>query len=347
RSKVKAATGDGGHRSAAGLMNLEGNVAMLVDEVLRYSSIPDRDAAEGIRSDIAHLRAALPTRSVAAREAVDNLLAHLETLMRLRTRQIDLLRDISAVPVGARVDALAEGVGRRFDAELAGQNQYQRYLLAYSALALLLVAGGTGFILYRNATERRRLAALVDQQTLALKENEVHLVHAQRMAAVGEMVAGVAHEVNTPLAAVKSSLQSSRELLVDIGRHFDQAGEFVEMVVQRGGGDNAERAARKAQLSEKYKTLAALRREIAEFDSLRTIDQLMEDGVHSVEHIAGVVVNMLNFSRLDRTKIAAGRIEDGLDATLSIARHLLRSVTVHRHYGNTLPVSCDMAQINQ
>ena len=119
------------------------------------------------------------------------------------------------------------------------------------------------------------------------------------------------------------------------------------MVVQPRSADDAARAARKLRLSEQYKTVAGLRREIDDFDSLGTIDQLMGDGVHSVEHIYSVVVNMLNFSRLDRTKIVCGRVEEGIDATLGIANHMLGSTAVHKHYGHTEPIHCDIAQINQ
>ncbi|HEX6703367.1 MAG TPA: DAHL domain-containing protein [Albitalea sp.] len=347
RRRVRGTGADSAARNSVVMMNFDANVSLLVDEALRYSSVPDRETAEAIRGGIERMRAATHLYPTSVHEPLGNLLSHLETLLRLRSKQAELLREISQVPMAARIDALSGLLTERFGAELAGQFAYQRFLLAYSAFALLLVAGGTAFILYRQATERQRLAALVEQQTMALKENEVQLVHAQRMAAIGEMVAGVAHEVNTPLAAVKSSLQSARELLAGVREHFDETGRFVEMVTQPRSADEALRAARKLLLTEQYKTVAALRREIDDFDSLGTMDQLMDDGVHGVEHIYSVVVNMLNFSRLDRTKIVSGKVEEGIDATLGIAKHLLGSTAVHKHYGHTEPIHCDIAQINQ
>jgi two-component system NtrC family sensor kinase len=346
RGRVKAAAQQGSSQGAVALADLDSHIDLLVGETLRYSAVPERDAAAAISTQIGQLRLAAPGYPEPLREAVDNLLSHLGTLLQLRGQQGGLLRDISAVPVAAHVEGVSATLGRRVDAELAGQNRQQGYLLAYSALVLLLVVGGTGFILYRNATERRRLSSLVAQQTAALKENEGQLVHAQRMAAVGEMVASIAHEVNTPLAAVKSGLQSARELLPSLDRHFQQSGAVLALIAQPAG-DDAARAERQRRLVRQVNELQALRREIDDTDTLAMLDQLMETGVHSVEHISRVVVNMLNFSRLDRSRVSTARVEEGLDATLAIANHLLGSVRLHKRYGDTLPIRCDMSQINQ
>jgi signal transduction histidine kinase len=348
RRRVKSSTAtDGAVRGAADMMNLDGNVGALVDEALRYSSAPDRELAESLRADIDRLRAAVPGYPPQVREPVLNLLAHVETLLRLRSKQTELLRRIAQVPVAGRIEGFAALLTQRFNAELATQFRYQRLLLVYSAFALLLVIGATGFILYRNATEQRRLRTLVDEQTRALKENEVHLVHAQRMAAVGELVASVAHEVNTPLAAVKSSLQSSRELLEGVGEHYVESGRFLDLVKGPRPTDAAGLAAHREATSRQFRAVREQRREIDEFDSLRTVDELMGDSIRCVDHISEVVLNMLNFSRLDSTRVVAGRIEEGIESTLAIARHLLRGVRLVREFGDTQPVACDLAQINQ
>jgi diguanylate cyclase (GGDEF)-like protein len=149
---------------------VDASLAFLVNETLRYCSVPDREVGETLPPLIAEERAALAASTPALREPVANLLKHLETLLRLRAGQGDLLRAISQVPVTARADALAAVFVQRFDAELAGQFRYQRLLLVYSAFALLLVISGTGFIGWRNATERRRLRSLVEEKTRELKD---------------------------------------------------------------------------------------------------------------------------------------------------------------------------------
>jgi signal transduction histidine kinase len=344
---VRSVERPGASRNVADAMSLEGRISALVSEALRYSAVPDRDAAELIRQHMDELRAQAANVPGAAREPVLNLLAHLDTLLRLRTQQTDLLKAISRVPVESQLDLVGDRFTRRFAGELAVQFNYQRMLLAYSAFAVLLVIGATAFILVRSSTERRRLAGLVEVQTRALKDNEVHLVQAQRMAAVGEMVASVAHEVNTPLAAIKSSLQSAQDLMGEVGEHERVANELIDLFAAPAPEDEAGRAQRRSGLTAQYRRERELRRALAEIEATPTVGQLMRDGLTSVDHISSVVSNMLNFSRLDRTRVATGHVEQGIDETLVIANHLLRNVRVVKDYTETRPLICDMAQINQ
>lgn len=348
RSKVKSASPtDIATRASVSAMDLEGGVSALVDETLRYSAAPDRETAEAVRGGIDRMRTGAPGYPASVREPVANLLSHLDTLLRLRFKQTELLRQIAQIPVASRVDAVSALLTQRFSAELTTQFKFQRYLLAYSALVLLMVAGSIAFILYRNGTERRRLTTLVDQQTAALKESEVQLIHTQKMSAIGEMVAGVAHEVNTPLAAVKSGLQSMRELIADIDNYFDASGKFLELCVLPKLADETARNHRTSEIANQYKALRRLGEEIKSFETLAVMAQLMDDGIDSVEHIYSVVVNMLNFCRLDSTKIISCNVETGIDSTLIIANHLLRSIKLSKLYGDTQLIHCDIAQINQ
>lgn len=170
---------------------LRATLARLVNQSLRHSAVPDAGLAGGLRRGIDELRGALATAPAALREPAANLLAHLDTLLRLRAHQGELLRSVSQVPVAARIDALAALFTQHFDARLASQFAYQRLLLAYSAIALVLVFGGAGFIGYRNATERHRLRALVDEQTRELQElatrDDLTRVHNRRH--LGELLA--------------------------------------------------------------------------------------------------------------------------------------------------------------
>lgn len=155
---------------ASGQAGLGRQVDFLVNESLRFGAVPDDEVAASLRTGIGELRGTIASYPEAEREAVLNLLSHLETLLRLRGNQSELLQAISRQPVAASIDALGGALTQRFSNELAVQFRYHRLLLAYSAFALLLLIGGISFIGYRNATERRRLSALVDAQTQELRE---------------------------------------------------------------------------------------------------------------------------------------------------------------------------------
>lgn len=334
-------------KNAFTLVHLDSNISVLVSELLKYNSVPDTETAEFLKVGTTKMREAIPTYPNYLRESVENLMSHVDAILRLRTKQTDLLLEITSIPVPAKVDALSTVLTKRFDVELEQQNNYQRLLLGYSALALLIVFGGSGFIIYRNATEHKRLTVLVDKQTRELKENEVQLVHAQKMNALGEMVAGITHEVNTPLAAVKSGIQSSVDLLGVVQEYVDESSALTTMLSTRPPADEAGKAKRKVSLGQKLMRVNELREELASFDALATVTQLLNEGVKNVEYIHQVVVNMLNFSRLDRSRISSVKLEEGIETTLIIAKHFLKKVSVVKEYGDTVPVSCDIAQLNQ
>jgi len=177
----------GGPRAGCGAVDvssLDGQLGQVVNQSLRYSSLADDAVAASLRTGIDFLRTAAQSCPPPVGEPVANLLSHLDTLLRARSRQGELLRAVSGVPVAARVDALAAGFTQRFNAELDGQFGYQRLLLAYSAVALLLLMAGAGFVAYRNATERRRLLLLVGEKTRELQElatrDELTRVHNRR-----------------------------------------------------------------------------------------------------------------------------------------------------------------------
>ncbi|MFT3799795.1 MAG: diguanylate cyclase [Burkholderiaceae bacterium] len=163
--QIQAITAAMGHQA-----DLDRRIGFLVNESLRFAAVPDGEVAASLRAGIGELRGAIATYPTQVREAVLNLLSHLDTLLRLRTNQSELLHAISQQPVAASIDALSSALTQRFSNELATQFGYHRLLLAYSAFALLLVIGGASFISYRNATERRRLSALVDAKTRELRE---------------------------------------------------------------------------------------------------------------------------------------------------------------------------------
>jgi two-component system NtrC family sensor kinase len=334
-------------KNAFTLVHLDSNISALVSESLKYNSVPDSETAEFLKVGTTKMREAIPTYPDYIRESVENLMSHVDAILRLRTKQTDLLQEITSIPVPAKVDALSTVLTKRFDVELQQQNNYQRLLLGYSALALLIVFGGSGFIIYRSATERKRLIVLVDKQTRELKENEVQLVHAQKMNALGEMVAGITHEVNTPLAAVKSGIQSSVDLLGVVQEYVEESSALATMLSAKPPADEAGKAERKVLLGQKLMRANELREELASFDALATVTQLLNEGVKNVEYIHQVVVNMLNFSRLDRSRISSVKLEEGIETTLVIAKHFLKKVSVVKEYGDTVPVSCDIAQLNQ
>ncbi|HEY4998011.1 MAG TPA: ATP-binding protein, partial [Usitatibacter sp.] len=89
--------------------------------------------------------------------------------------------------------------------------------------------------------------------------------------------------------------------------------------------------------------LDRLRREHA----LEDLDALTQDGLHGIEQIVDLVANLRTFSRLDRSKVASFNVNEGVRATLLIAKHALRKIDVERHLGDVPSITCSPSQVNQ
>ena len=83
------------------------------------------------------------------------------------------------------------------------------------------------------------------------------------------------------------------------------------------------------------------------FNAIEDLPKLVHDGQYGIGQIAEIVSNLRNFSRLDRKKVDRFNVADGLESTLSIARHLLKTIEVKKNFGDVPPITCSPSQLNQ
>lgn len=173
-----------------------------------------------------------------------------------------------------------------------------------------------------SAIERRRAAdALqlahgelerkVDLRTQELREKQVQLAQAEKMAALGELVAGIAHEVNTPLGAIKSNNDTMQRMLAKMSAQPDAPQETIARWLAMG-------------------------------------HTLTDVSSEAIERIARILGSMRNFARLDQPELEKVDLHEGIDSTLTLVNHKLKGrIEVVRDYGEIPPVECHANQINQ
>ncbi len=179
----------------------------------------------------------------------------------------------------------------------------------------------------------------LSEALVRLKESEAQLVQSEKMSSLGQMVAGVAHEINTPLAYVKNSVATVRDRLPELEGALGQAERLMALLQSE--------APDPSQLQEAFGELSSRLARLREHHVLGDIESLAKDGLHGIEQIGELVVNLRNFSRLDRSRVASFNVNEGVNATLVIAKPQLRGVTLERRLGEIPSITCSPSQVNQ
>ena len=166
-----------------------------------------------------------------------------------------------------------------------------------------------------------------------LKEAETQLVESEKMASLGQLTAGIAHEINNPINFVTSNV---KPLNRDVRILLDAVMEMEKIVSED------------VTLVEKKKKIQSYKDEI-DFDYLKEeIDQLLSGIGEGASRTAEIVKGLRIFSRLDEDDLKKADVNEGLESTLVITNNLLSNIIrVEKKYANLPLIECYPGKLNQ
>ncbi|MEL6302551.1 MAG: ATP-binding protein [Pseudomonadota bacterium] len=279
------------------------------------------------------------------------------TVLNTRGEAMTILGDVDAAAFPAAAQQLYGSVSAN-NARVTSRADRARLLLGGVAGLMLLL---TGFALIRlrqsneqlndtnaeleqfNISLEERVAERTRELSSAyseLKESQMQLVQAEKMSSLGELVAGISHEINTPLWYLLSNTTLIKERLSSFNQFVAITDDMLGLL--RAGGADKDAFVKQLRRLDQALNNEGLR------DDLEECNDLLDDSSEGLEQLSEMAQSLKDFSRLDRAATDKVNLNDGVDRTLVIAKNVLKGgIEVRKNLGDLPPVTCSPSQINQ
>lgn len=172
-----------------------------------------------------------------------------------------------------------------------------------------------------------------------LKKNQTQMVHSEKMAGLGQLAAGIAHEINNPVGFMTSNLNTLRDYCATFKELLGVCEKIVDEV-------------RESPDKERFQTLLDEIEQIKEREDLDYIlddvDDVLAESLDGATRVRDIVVNLRNFARLDEADLKEADINEGIEQTLRVAWNELKyRCEVVKEFGEVPVIPCYPGQLNQ
>jgi two-component system NtrC family sensor kinase len=156
-----------------------------------------------------------------------------------------------------------------------------------------------------------------------IRDTQARLVHTAKMASLGQLVAGVAHELNNPIGFVYSNMSTLRDYVEKLHQVIEVAAEGSVAVEQ-------------AKVKIDYEFIS------------QDLPKLIASSEEGARRMRDIVVKLRNFSRLDEAKLKRVDLREGIETTLSLLQGETKNrIELHTEFGKVPEVLCYASQVNQ
>ena len=186
--------------------------------------------------------------------------------------------------------------------------------------------------LLRSQLQEQQKASELEQTLQTLQQTQSQLIQAEKMSSLGQMVAGIAHEINNPINFIYGNL--------------NLASEYTQHLLELIHLYQDTYTASTSEITTKIEAI-----DLAFLES--DLPKMLESMKVGAERITTLVMMLRNFSRLNEAQLKLADIHQGIDSTLLLLQHRLEAtatrpaIQVIKEYGNLPKVECYPSQLNQ
>ena len=193
--------------------------------------------------------------------------------------------------------------------------------------------------LVEEIMERARLQAELLTKNYELKDANSQLEYArnqliqkEKMASLGQMSAGIAHEINNPVAFVKSNVSMMKKYWSRISAYLDFVNNFQSSIADKALSQKIEDSKIENNMESVYKNFSTV----------------LEESMTGLERVQKIVQDLRIFSRAEDSRFQSSNINECIDSAINILRSQIDNrITIHKHYGEIPDAEIMVSQMSQ